>query len=107
MFILYSRDTFTIDKVYDTLYSIEKINSWSSDRRPLQRVFLFMIGIRVVMEWTGLRLMIVIVYYFCKKNGDKKKDCPKWQNINKFVVTDQKGQPGNFGETSLVEDDLQ
>lgn len=46
-----------------------------------------------------------IIYYFCKKKKHMKKDCTKWRTKNKLVATYQMGQLGNFGETSLVEED--
>lgn len=34
-----------------------------------------------------------------------KKDCDEWQNTNKFATTDQKAQPGNFGDAGYAEED--
>ena len=109
--ILYSHDTLTLDDVYNSLYSKEKMKQlvvgFEAQREGL-----------VVWRRTQKRNSggdargrsksknRDKVYNYYKKKGHIKSECYKLQNKNKRVAANQKRkQSDNSGEASVAEDD--
>ncbi|KAG8474742.1 hypothetical protein CXB51_031399 [Gossypium anomalum] len=119
--ILYSRESLTVDEVYDSLTSYDKMKHLvvkpdsqgeglivrgrqdrnTDDDRVGHRKEIIVVNLRVDRS-----LQIEVkTCNFCKKKGHIKSECYKLQNKIKGEAANQKGkQPENSGEADVVED---
>ena len=110
--ILYSRDTLTLDEVYDALFSKEKMKHLVN-RSDAQGEGLVVRGRTQERNSGGddrsrsKSKNRNKTCNYCKKKGHIKSECYKLQNRNKRDAAKQKGnQPEKSGEASVAEDGL-
>ncbi|KAG8481615.1 hypothetical protein CXB51_026469 [Gossypium anomalum] len=97
--ILYSRESLTVDEVYESLTSRQDQNADNGRGRTQEQ------NPRSKSKGRSKSLNRGKTCNFCKKKGHIKSECYKLQNKIKREATNQKGkQPENFGEADVVED---
>ncbi|KAG8478601.1 hypothetical protein CXB51_028410 [Gossypium anomalum] len=102
--ILYSRESLTVDEVYDSLTS-ERVSLFVRDK--IRMLMMIVVGHRngILVEGRSKSSNRGKTCNFCKKKGHIKSECYKLQNKIKREAANQKGkQPENFGEADFVED---